>query len=98
MYNVVPYYFGKMIVDIPVVALCSILMVSVLYFGVGLTITTKQFFIFFAANYLLGEVAASLGYFISSIFEHEEAAVELAPIIVMPIVLFGGQFSNAGTI
>ena len=41
MYNVVPYYFGKMIVDIPVVALCSILMVSVLYFGVGLTITTK---------------------------------------------------------
>jgi len=90
MYNVVPYYLGKMIVDIPIVAISSLLFVSLLYFGVGLTITAHQFFIFYAANYLTGEAAASLGYLVSSMFDHEETAVELAPVIAMPIILFGG--------
>jgi hypothetical protein len=68
MYNVVPYYFGKVIVDMPIVGLCSMIFVCMLYFGVGLTVTANQFFIFFAACYLTGEVASSLGYFVSSIF------------------------------
>jgi hypothetical protein len=34
----------------------------------------------------------------SSIFSKEETASQLAPIIVMPLILFGGQFANPDNI
>ncbi len=34
----------------------------------------------------------------SSIFEKEEMATLLSPIIVMPLILFGGQFANSKNI
>ena len=34
----------------------------------------------------------------SSIFEKEESASGIAPIIVMPLILFGGQFANSKNI
>ena len=38
--------------------------------------------------------AASLGYFLSSLFENEATATSLAPLIIMPMLLFGGLFTN----
>ena len=43
---------------------------------------------------LISTCASSLGYFMSSIFPKEEYAVMLSPLIMMPIILFGGLFSN----
>jgi ABC-type multidrug transport system permease subunit len=34
----------------------------------------------------------------SSIFENEQQASGIAPIIVMPLILFGGQFANPDAI
>jgi ABC-type multidrug transport system permease subunit len=34
----------------------------------------------------------------SSIFNKEEMAVAMAPIIMMPLILFGGQFANSDNI
>jgi ABC-type multidrug transport system permease subunit len=34
----------------------------------------------------------------SSIFDSEESAAKIAPIIVMPLILFGGQFANPDAI
>jgi len=34
----------------------------------------------------------------SSIFNKEEMAVSLAPIVMLPIMLFGGQFANSKNI
>ena len=34
----------------------------------------------------------------SSIFNEEETAVSIAPIIMQPVILFGGQFANSGNI
>lgn len=48
--------------------------------------------------FLISQCAASFGYFVSSIFEKEEMAVALAPIVMMPLMLFGGQFANSGNI
>jgi ABC-type transport system involved in multi-copper enzyme maturation permease subunit len=38
----------------------------------------------------------SLGYFLSSIFNKQEDAVGISPVILMPLVLFGGLFANSG--
>ena len=45
---------------------------------------------------MLAFCAASVGYFISSLFEKEEDAVGMTPVVVLPLVLFGGFFSNSG--
>lgn len=62
----------------------------IVYFGIGLTITASQFFIFYATVFLIAQCAASWGYFLSSLFEKEEMATALSPVIMMPIMLFGG--------
>ena len=46
----------------------------------------------------MAQCAASFGYLLSSIFEKEESAVSLAPLFMMPIILFGGQFANSANI
>lgn len=69
----------------------------IVYFGVGLTATAGQFFYFYLIHFLIAFCAASFGYFISSIFEQAETAVGMAPIIILPIMLFSGFFSNSGS-
>ena len=43
---------------------------------------------------LLCVVAQSIGYMLSAMFESEMNAMALAPLFVMPMVLFGGLMSN----
>ena len=63
-----------------------------------MTIEASKFFYFYLILMLLTQCAASFGYFMSSIFNKEETAVSIAPVIMQPIILFGGQFANAGNI
>ena len=49
----------------------------------------SYFILFLCAN-----AAASFGYLLSSLFESESAASSLAPVFVMPMMLFGGLFTN----
>jgi ABC-type transport system involved in multi-copper enzyme maturation permease subunit len=98
MYSVTAYYLAKILVETPVLALTPMIFALIVYFGVGLTITASQFFIFYASLFLIVQCAASWGYFVSSIFEKEEMATSLSPIIIMPLILFGGQFANSKNI
>lgn len=85
-------------VEFPLLAVIPMVTTLIIYFKIGLTITAGQFWYFYFIHFLLVQCGASLGYFISCLFEHEETAVGLTGIIVMPMVLFGGQFSNSGTL
>ena len=66
----------------------------IVYFKIGTTHTAPQFFYFYLTAMLIAQFAASLGYFISTIFNSEETAVQVAPMIVLPLVLFAGFFTN----
>ena len=70
----------------------------IVYFKIGLMITANQFWYFYLIIFLITQCASSFGYFLSSIFNKEEMAVAISPVIMMPIVLFGGQFANSGNI
>jgi len=98
MYTVVSYYLAKIVIETPILALTPMSFSIIIYFKIGLIITAAQFFYFYLIVFLLTQCAASFGYFISSIFNKEEMAVALAPVIMMPIILFGGQFANSGNI
>ncbi len=98
MYKVSPYYMAKILIEAPLFAFTPMLFTVIVYFKIGLTITASQFFTFYLILLLIVNCAASFGYFMSSIFNKEEMATALAPVIMMPIILFGGQFSNSATI
>ena len=38
--------------------------------------------------------ASSVGYFLSSLFENETTATGLSPVVIMPMMLFGGLLAN----
>lgn len=98
MYTVTAYYLAKIMIETPVLSFVPIIFSVIVYFKIGLTITASQFFYFYLILLLISHSAASFGYFISSIFNKEEMAISLAPVIMMPIILFGGQFANSGTL
>ncbi|CDW88685.1 abc transporter family protein [Stylonychia lemnae] len=97
MYGVFPYYIAKTIVEIPVLIFQPMIWSLIVYFGVGLTVTVKQFWYHYLVLVLLSLSSSSFGLFISSLFESEETAVTVAPVILMPFILFSGYFSNASS-
>ena len=90
MYSVTAYYLAKVFADLPLQLVTPIVFTVIVYFGIGMTIEASKFFYFYLILMLLTQCAASFGYFMSSIFNREETAVSLAPIIMQPIILFGG--------
>jgi ABC-type multidrug transport system permease subunit len=52
---------------------------------------------FYLIIFLLSFTAGAIGYFVSSIFSSPETANMVAPIIVMPFILFGGFFANSAS-
>ncbi len=97
MYYVTPYYMSKVVMDLPFVIVTPLLSTIILYFGVGFERTAGQFFYFYLVLFLVVMNASSFGYLCSSIFSKAETATGLAPIIIMPILLFSGFFSNSGS-
>eukprot|EP00347_Sterkiella_histriomuscorum_P021229 403334750 len=97
MYHVGPYYTAKMVLDLPSLIIQPMTWTIIVYFGVGLSITAGQFWYFYLIMCMLCISSSSFGFFISSLFSQSETALAVAPVIIMPMVLFSGFFSNAGT-
>jgi ABC-type multidrug transport system permease subunit len=96
MYGVPSYYLSKVLLETPMLAFTPLLNAIIVYFGIGLTVTSSQFFYFYLITLMVSFCATSIGYLVSSLFEKEEDAVGMAPLFVLPQVVFGGFFSNSG--
>ena len=97
MYTVFPYYAAKVLADIPTFIIVPFIYTVLTYYTIGFTISSELFFGFFLTIVLDTIAAVSLGYLISSAFSNEGTALTIAPIIVMPLMLVGGFFSNTET-
>jgi ABC-type multidrug transport system permease subunit len=75
------------LVETPLISFLPMIYAVIVYFKIGLTITASQFF--YLILLLLTHTAASMGYFLSSIFNNTETASAVSPIVIMPIMLFG---------
>ena len=98
MYDVGPYYLPKIIVEIPITSILPMIFALIVYFKMGLTITVSQFFYFYLITLLLAHSSTSIGYAISTLFNKEEDALSMTGLIMLPFVMFGGQFANSGNI
>ena len=83
--------------DIPILFITPLIYALIVYFGVGLTITFGNFFYFYLILVLVVFGSSSYGYFLSSCISNIDTAIAVGPLLITPIVLFGGVFTNVDT-
>lgn len=98
MYSVLAYFNSKTLTELPLTLITPLIYSIIVYFGMGFTNTAEQFFTFYIALWSLVECSMSLGYLVSSIFHNYATASMIAPILMMPFMLFSGFYSNLHTI
>lgn len=94
-YGIIPYFVSKNLVEVPSLMIFPIITSSIIYFAVGFEDEFTNFLFFAMTLCMVVVCAASFGLFASAAFKH--AANELAPILAMPMILFGGFFANSAS-
>ena len=87
----------KVFIEMPVYVIIPLVNLLIIYFAIEVRYQASGFFYFYLSQFLIGMCASSYGYLIASIFSNGTIAVELAPIIMMPIILFAGFLVNVST-
>jgi ABC-type multidrug transport system ATPase subunit len=98
MYSTGAYFVSKFASEFFFNSLVPLIFCLIVYFLVGLKDTAEAFFIFYAANLLMSHAAQSTGLLIGSAVPNAEAAVSLAPVTIVPLMLFAGLFINSGSV
>lgn len=93
-YGAVPYYLSKTLVELPVMILMPIIFIQIVYYGSGLTITLDRILIASLTMVLLVFFTSALGFLIGTAVTNESVAQTVAPLILIPSILFAGFFFN----
>jgi len=98
MYDIWIYATTKMIAEIPIMLLVPLILVIFVYPSIGFQDSLKEFSQFYFILALMVQAATAMGYFLSSAFNSETAAVAFAPILNLPLSLLGGYMINLNSI
>lgn len=99
MYSVTNYYLGKFISSIPFDVLFTVLFSVIVYWMIGFNTTSAgPFFLYFLASLAVTLSAGSLGLLLGCMLPNAEVAVTVAPVVLLPFMLFGGYFANLNNI
>jgi ABC-type multidrug transport system permease subunit len=98
MYDIWVYATTKMFAEIPIMLFNPMLLLVLIYFAIGFCNYFTEFAEFYLILALMTQAAAAMGYFLSSAFNSETAAVAFVPIINMPLSLLGGYMINLKSI
>jgi ABC-type multidrug transport system permease subunit len=94
-YGIIPFFLSKTMIDLPFMFIFPTIFSAMVYFAFGFGATFTQWLFYDLTLCLLVTVAASYGMFFSAAFKN--LADVMAPLCMMPLILFGGFFANAGT-
>lgn len=94
MYDIWVYATTKLIAETPIYLFVPLLLNAILYFVIGLEDKASTFCKYYLTLMLMVQSASALGYFLSSVFNHETTAVAFTPIINLPLNLLGGYMIN----
>ena len=98
MYSVSAYYLGKFISTLPFDIFFPVVFSCVVYWLVGLNSAASSFFLFIFALVLTSLVAGSMGIMLGCLFPNAEVAVSLAPVVIIPFMLFAGFYVSLSSI
>jgi len=94
LYGILPYYFAKLSIEIPLTAIFPAAFVFIVYFIVGFKSTVSSFLGFLIICILECLLGMMMGIFLGTIIPSLKMAVEISPMIFIPFLLFSGFTTN----
>lgn len=98
MYRVDAYFIAKQLVDLPLYLVEPVILTSILYWMVGLNPDVLRFITACGIVLLVTQVVLSVGYFLSCLSPNVDVALAIAPVVIIPFMLFGGFFLNSDSV
>jgi ABC-type multidrug transport system permease subunit len=98
MYNVGPYFWAKIISELPFALLTPSIFGAIVYFTVALNPGIEHFLLFLATLILIYNASSGYSLIISASFSDKQLAVTLTPVLIIPFMLFAGFFVSASSI
>lgn len=98
MYTTLPYFVSRILCDLPVKILGTSLFGTIAYWCVGFQPDVEKFFMTIGFLNLLALAGNSMGLFLACIFPDMAVALAIAPLIILPLVMFSGFVLNPESI
>lgn len=99
MYSCSPYFWAKIISELPFSIMTPTLFGAIVYYAIGLNnINIETFLIFIAILILIYNASSGYSLIISCSFSDKQLAVTLTPVLIIPFMLFAGFFVSTSNI
>ena len=98
MYDISPYFFGKVLAEIPFTIHQPLILTLILYWTIPLNSSGSAFIIFLVSMFFGYQVGASYSLLLGSVIVNREALVNLAPLITMPLTMLSGFYVRLDTV
>ena len=98
MYRTDAFFFAKQVVEMPLYIIEATIMFTIIYWIANLNPEAERFFIALGIIILILQVVFSLGYFLSCTLPTVDIALAIAPVLIIPMMLFGGFYLNSSSV
>ena len=95
MYSVSSYFFGRSLVELPAIIFFPVIWSLILYWIIGFNnYNAGKFFIFTTFMVLQSIAGNAMGLMAGCMFNDPKVASGVAPLFIMPAMIFGGMYIN----
>ena len=98
MYRTGPYFWAKIISELPFSLMTPIVFGAIVYYAIGYTPMAENFFMFLLILVLIYNASSGYSLIISAGFSDKQLAVTLTPVLIIPFMLFAGFFVSSDEI
>lgn len=98
MYNVSPYFWAKVISELPFSIMTPVIFGCIVYYAIGFNPAFETFLVFLTILVLIYNASSGYSLIISASFSDKQLAVTLTPVLIIPFMLFAGFFVSASNI
>ena len=94
MYHTFPYFAAKVMCDVPLKVVAPSLFGTIAYWTVGFQASGHKFALAIATLVLLAHAGTAIGLFLACLFPEIAVALAVAPLVILPLMMFSGFFLN----
>lgn len=98
MYGVGPYFWAKVISELPFSILTPCIFGAIVYFACAMNPGADHFLMFLLCLTLIYNASSGYSLIISALFSDKQLAVTLTPVLIIPFMLFAGFFVSTSSI
>ena len=98
MYGASPYFWAKVISELPFSIMTPVIFGSIVYYLIGFNPDVSNFFMFLLILVLIYNASSGYSLIISASFSDKQLAVTLTPVLIIPFMLFAGFFVSSDNI